>query len=62
MNGLESAGAVKDRVLLVTTIKEEKKLFANAYLALELVLFTLYFAVFLLEICILIAAFILALC
>ena len=45
MNGLESAGAVKDQALLVTTIKEEKKLSANAYLALELVLFALYFDV-----------------
>lgn len=37
MNGLGSAGVVKGLDLSATTIKEAKRLFANVYLALELV-------------------------
>ena len=38
MNGLGSAGVAKGLDLLATIIKEGKRLFANVYLALELVI------------------------
>lgn len=41
MNGLGSAGVVKGLDFVATIIKEGKRLFANVYLALELVKFLL---------------------
>lgn len=41
MSGLENVEAAKVRDMSVTITKEEKRLFANAFLVLELVFFSL---------------------